>query len=199
MSRVDHDERSITLTLLVAGPRAAGKSTLMRTLRQHIPEQRVLNYGGADGGPEPLLDWLAVDLGLVSGWRVRVDIYAVPPAANRDSTRRLLLADADGLWLVADSQASRFDDNNAAFRAVREQLVDRDGRRRDLPTVYTWSKQDLPEELILAADVMHDGLNPGAAPAYAADLVHGTGVLEALHALVTLAMRRLAPSPQVVA
>jgi signal recognition particle receptor subunit beta len=194
VARIDRDRRTIALTLLVVGARGAGKTTVLRTLRQRIPTDRLRAGSSGESDPDPMLDWLTMDLGRIQGWQVQVDLYAVGPVSNRDSTRRLLFNEADGLWLLADSQANRFDDNAATFRAAREQLVDREGRQRDLPTVYTWSKQDLPGELILAPDVLRDGFAPGGAPAFEADLVRGTGVLESLHALVTLTMRRLAPA-----
>lgn len=194
MARIDQEKRTIGLTLLVVGARGAGKTTLLRTLRQRIPAERLRAGSAGESEPDPLLDWLTVDLGRIQDWQVTVDLYAIAPVSNRDSTRRLLFNDADGLWLLADSQGNRFDDNVATFRAAREQLVDREGRQRDVPTVYSWSKQDLPGELILAPDVLREGFVPGGAPAFEADLVRGTGVLESLHALVTLTMRRLAPS-----
>ena len=147
---------------------------------------------------DPLLDWLALDLGNIGGWRVHVDMFAVAGARSYDATRRLLLADADGLLLLADSQAARLDDNATAFRSLTEQLVDREGAVRDLPKVYCWTKQDLPEELILAPGALGAALNPHGAPAYPAAVLRGEGVLEALHALVTLVMRRLAPAREIV-
>ena len=65
---------------------------------------------------------------------------------------------------------------------------------RDLPRVYCYTKQDLPEELILTPAALTDALNPHGAQAFQAVVLRGEGVLEALHALVTLVMRRLAPA-----
>jgi hypothetical protein len=78
------------------------------------------------------------------------------------------------------------------LRALAEQLVDREGTARDVPRVFCWTKQDLPEELVLAPEALHAALNPHGAPAFAVSVLKGSGVLEALHALVTLVMRRLA-------
>lgn len=194
MARIVHEEQRLTATLLVAGPRGAGKSSVLRTVRERVPPSRRRDAGSGGRLSDPLLDWLPLDLGTIGGWRVHVDLFAIAGTHTPDATRRLLLADADGLLLVADSQAARLEDNTAAFRALGEQLVDREGMVRDLPRVFCYSKQDLPEELILAPAALGAALNPYGAPQFPAAVLRGEGVLESLHALVTLVMRRLAPA-----
>jgi hypothetical protein len=56
----------------------------------------------------------------------------------------------------------------------------------------------LPEELLLTPVALAEALNPHGAPAFPAAVLRGEGVLEALHALVTLVMRRLAPARETV-
>lgn len=197
MARIDRDQQQLTATLLVVGARGAGKTALLRTIRERVPPARHREGTGGRMLADPLLDWLALDLGNIGGWRVHVDMFAVAGARSYDATRRVLLADADGLLLLADSQAARLDDNATAFRNLTEQLVDREGAVRDLPRVYCWTKQDLPEELILAPDALANALNPHGSPAFATAVLRGEGVLEALHAVVTLMMRRLAPAREI--
>jgi signal recognition particle receptor subunit beta len=200
VARLDPDTGRLTITLVVTGPRRGGKSTLLRTARSHLPADRLRTM--ADREPpvplndEAMLDWLPLDLGHIGGREVQVDFYAVSGSRAYDNTRRLLLHDADGLLVVLDSQAARLDDNLVALRELQDELLDRDGDLRDLPRVFCYAKQDLPEELLLTQDALDDALNFRAAPSFAADLVRGRGVLESLHALVTLTLRRLGPTPQ---
>jgi hypothetical protein len=203
VARLDPDGGRLHTTLVVMGPRRAGKSTLLRTVRDHVPADRLRRATG-DGPLTPLdgdalLDWLPLDLGRIGGRLVAVDLYAVSGSRAYDTTRRLLLQDADGLLLVLDSQAARLDDNLAALRELQDELLDRDGDLRDIPRVFCYGKQDLPEELVLTREVLDEALNFRGAPSFAADLLGGEGVLEALHALVTLTLRRLGPAPQPVA
>lgn len=192
MARIDQDARTLRATLVLVGPRDAGSSSLLRTVRDRVPaDRRPGDPARAGATADPLLDWLPIDLGTITGWRVRVDCYAVSSRTSYDTTRRLLLQEADGLMLVLDSQAGRLEDNLAALRAVQEQLLDRDGRVRDLPQVCCYTKQDLPEELILQPAALDATLNPRGAPSFAVRAVAGENVLESLHALVTLVMRRL--------
>jgi signal recognition particle receptor subunit beta len=193
MARLDPEQQVLTATLLIVGARGVGKSALLRTVRERVPASRHRDRPAAGAVPDPLLDWLALDLGNIGGWGVHVDLFAVAGTRNYDTTRRLLLADTDGLLLLADSQASRLEDNAAAFRTLAEQLVDREGAPRAVPRVFCWTKQDLPEELILSPEALNAALNPHGDPAFRTAVLKGEGVLEALHALVALMMRRLAP------
>jgi GTPase SAR1 family protein len=194
MARLDSEHQVLTATLLIVGARGVGKTALLRTVRERVPASRHRDSPAAGAVPDPLLDWLALDLGNIGGWRVHVDLFAVAGTRNYDATRRLLLADTDGLLVLADSQASRLEDNAAVLRTLTEQLVDREGTPRDVPRVFCWTKQDLPEELILSSEALNAALNPHGDPAFRTAVLKGEGVLEALHALVTLMMRRLAPA-----
>lgn len=193
MARLDHDRRALSATILLVGPRCGGTSALLRTIRARVPAERRPGDPAREGATaDPLLDWLPLDLGVIGGWQVRIDCYAVAGRGRYDTTRRLLLEEADGVLLVFDSQAARLDDNLAALHALQEQLLDREGGIRDLPQVCCYTKQDLPEELILAPPALDAALNPRGAPSFAVRALTGENVLEALHALVTLVMRRLA-------
>jgi hypothetical protein len=165
---------------------------MLRAIRARVPADRRPGDHAGVAGPDPLLDWLPLDLGTIAGWRVRVDCYAIGARGSFDTTRRLLLDEADGLMLVLDSEASRLDDNLTVLRTLQELLVDRDGGTRDLPQVCCYTKQDLPEELVLSIAALDASLNLRGAPSFGVRAVTGENVLESLHALVTLVMRRLA-------
>jgi signal recognition particle receptor subunit beta len=175
------------------GPRRAGKSALLRALRERLPGDRRDGEASPALG-EPLLDWLPLDLGPVGSWRVRLDLYAVGGTPNYDATRRLLLADADGVLVVLDSQALRLDDNAQVLRGLAEMLTEADATRGELPQVFCYTKQDLPEELVLEPAALDRALNPTGIPSVGADLLRGRGAVDALHALVRLVLRRHAPS-----
>ena len=197
MARLDPHRRAVIATIVVFGPMRAGKSSVLRAIHDHVPPARrgALPPLGADAAHAPFLDWLPLDLGTIAGWHVKVHLYAVAGQASYDSTRRLLLGDADGILFVADSQAARLDENIAALRTLEEQLLERDGDRRDVPHVFCHTKQDLPRELILPPAALDEALNFRGAPSSGADALRATGVLESLHRLVALVMRRLTSAP----
>lgn len=195
MAHVHSEMREITATFAIVGPARSGKSAVLRCVFDRIaPERRgALAPSGIGPAAGPLLDWLPLDLGTLSGWRVHVHLYAIPMVAHSDATRRVVLADADGVLFVADSQASRLEDNVFALRALREQLDARPDPGRDPVLVYLHNKRDLPPELLLSPAALDEAINPEGEPSFECDALRGQGVLEALHASVTMVMRRLVP------
>lgn len=197
MARADAEARTLTLTVVVFGAARAGKSALLRAIHdrvtaEHRGSEEPLSKSGAPGFP---LDWVSLDLGQVAGWQTRVHLYAIPPQEHADATRRLVLAQADGVLFVADAQASRFEANREAITALRSQLLDDDGAPRILPTVLVVSKHDLPEELRIDASVIAVALSVEELPSFACDLVRGEGVFRALQAVIGASMRQIiAPS-----
>ncbi len=195
MAHVHAETQEITATIAVVGPARSGKSTVLRCIFDRMSAERrgALTPSGSGPATGPLLDWLPLDLGLLSGWHVHVHLYAIPLVAHSDATRRVVLADADGVLFVADSQASRLEDNVMALRALRDQLAARPDASSDPVRVYLHNKRDLPAEMLLSAAALDEAINPESEPSFECDALRGRGVLEALHASVTLVMRRLVP------
>jgi signal recognition particle receptor subunit beta len=196
MARLDADRREIGATVVVYGAPKSGKTAILHCIRERVAPERRGGFApfGSDAGVAPLLDWLPLDLGAIGGWHVRVDLYAIPDQRHADATRRMILSDADGLLFVGDAQAARLSDNLGAAASLRENLDALDERRPDVPTVYAYSKSDLPGELLLGRDALNQALNPRGLPDFACSALRGEGVLEALHALIVLVMRSLAPA-----
>lgn len=192
MARIDAERHDLTLSLVVYGAPQVGKTTILHCIQDRVaPERRgPLVPFGTDFGVAPMLDWLPLELGMIGGWRTRVNLYAIPDQRHADATRRLILSDADGVLFAADSQAGRISENVSALRSVRDNLDDADGRSRVVPMVYLYTKHDLPPELLLSRDALNLDLNPGGNPDFLCSALRGEGVLEGLHSLISLVMRQ---------
>jgi signal recognition particle receptor subunit beta len=140
-------------------------------------------------------DFLPLELGVISGFTTRFQLYTVPGQVYYNATRRLVLQGADGVVFVLDSQARRFDDNLESFQNLQENLLDQGVDIRQLPLVLQYNKQDLPGDLILAPPELDDAFNFRAVPSLPADALHGTGVFETLRALSGIVLQRLATRP----
>src|SRR5438552_78342 len=140
-------------------------------------------------------DFLPIDLGQISGFTTRFQLYTVPGQVYYNATRRLVLQGADGVVFVADSQARRFDDNLESLQNLQDNLLDQGMDVRQLPLVLQYNKQDLPADLILAPGELDEALNFRSVPSLPADALHGSGVFETLKALSSLVLQRLAVRP----
>jgi len=140
-------------------------------------------------------DFLPLDLGTISGFTTRFQLYTVPGQVYYESTRKLVLQGADGVVFVADSQARQIAENIASFQDLHANLGDQGVDARAVPLVLQYNKQDLPRELIMSTSDLSDALNFRGVPEFAADALHGPGVFEALRAISELVLKRLsAPS-----
>ncbi len=191
MARLAADGVSLTVTLVIFGPSRSGKSSLLRGVHDRLGDGPG-TVRMADATPFSPLDWLAIDLGVIGGRNATVHLYAVPGLAAYDSTRRLLLSQADGVVFLADSQGSRLEANLDALRQLQDHVLAREGDMRELPMVFLYTKQDLPSDLVLPLAALDEALNFRNAPSFTGDALRGAGVREALQAALTLVLRRLA-------
>lgn len=197
MSLVNFAAREITCKLVYYGPGRSGKTTNLQYIHGRVPElRRGRMISLATQSDRTLFfDFLPLELGQISGFTTRFQLYTVPGQVYYNATRRLVLQGADGVVFVADSQARRFDDNVESFQNLQENLLDQGVDIREFPLVLQYNKQDLPPGLILAPAELDDSLNFRGAPSLGADAFHGQGVFETLKLLSALVLKRLAMAP----
>ncbi len=142
-------------------------------------------------------DFLPLELGSISGFSTKFQLYTVPGQSYYNATRKLVLQGADGVVFVADSQARRFDDNLESLQNLQDNLLGQGVDIRQLPVVFQYNKQDLPRDLILTQDEMDDALNFRSVQSFSADALHGTGVFETLKGVSELVLKKLATGSRV--
>jgi signal recognition particle receptor subunit beta len=136
-------------------------------------------------------DFLPIDLGLISGFSTRFQLYTVPGQVYYNATRRLVLQGSDGVVFVADSQARQLDENLESLQNLQSNLLELGIDVRSLPVVLQYNKQDLPRELVLQTADLDDALNFRGVPSFGADALHGKGVFETLKGISELVLKRL--------
>jgi signal recognition particle receptor subunit beta len=136
-------------------------------------------------------DFLPLDLGSISGFTTKFQLYTVPGQVYYQATRRLVLQGADGVVFVADSQARQLDENIESFQDLHANLAEQGVDPRTMPIVVQYNKQDLPKELILPVDELSDAINFRGSPEFPADALHGPGVFETLRGISEQVLRRL--------
>ena len=197
MSLVNFTTREITCKIVYYGPGRSGKTTNLHYVYGRVPETRRGRMVSLATQTDRTLffDFLPIDLGQISGFSTRFQLYTVPGQVYYNATRRLVLQGADGVVFVADSQARRFDDNVESFQNLQDNLLDQGMDVRQLPLVLQYNKQDLPADLILTPGELDEALNFRAVPSLSADALHGSGVFETLKTLSGLVLQRLAARP----
>jgi signal recognition particle receptor subunit beta len=191
---VNYASREITCKIVYYGPGRSGKTSNLQYIHRRAPaERRGEMMSLATHGDRTLFfDFLPLDLGTISGFTTRFQLYTVPGQVYYRSTRRLVLQGADGVVFVADSQRRQMDENVESYRDLHEALAEHGINAREVPLVLQYNKQDLPPELVCPTDELDRMLNFRNVPSYAADALGGKGVFETLRRASELVLRRLA-------
>jgi len=194
VSLVNFTTREITCKIVYYGPGRSGKTTNLHYVYGRVPETRRGRMVSLATQTDRTLffDFLPIDLGQISGFSTRFQLYTVPGQVYYNATRRLVLQGADGVVFVGDSQARQLDENIESLQNLQSNLLEHGVDVRTMPLVMQYNKQDLPAELILTPTDLDDALNFRSVPSFPADALHGRGVFETLKGISELVLKKLA-------
>ena len=193
MSLVNYATREITCKIVYYGPGRSGKTTNLHYIYSQVPADRKGQMVSLATQTDRTLffDFLPIDLGTISGFTTKFQLYTVPGQVYYQTTRKLVLQGADGVVFVGDSQARQLDENIESFQDLHANLAQHGVDARLMPLVIQYNKQDLPADLILSVAELEDQLNFRSVPSFPADALHGPGVFETLRAISEQVLRKL--------
>jgi len=193
MSLVNFTTREITCKIVYYGPGRSGKTTNLQYVYSQVPSDRRGQMVSLATQTDRTLffDFLPLDLGTISGFTTKFQLYTVPGQVYYNATRKLVLQGADGVVFVADSQLRQLDENLESLQNLHVNILEHGVDIRTLPMVIQFNKQDLPPELILTPPELDDALNFRGLQAFPADALHGAGVFETLKGIAADVLRRL--------
>jgi len=118
MVQFNFAERTIKAKVVYYGPAQSGKTTSLEQIH------RITDPGGANRlislntaqDRTLFFDLLPFSLGAVAGYDFKIQLYTVPGQVQYNATRRVVLAGADAVVLVADSRRSALKENQASSR-----------------------------------------------------------------------------------
>jgi small GTP-binding protein len=196
MSLVNFTTREITCKIVYYGPGRSGKTTNLQYIYGQVPDARRGRMVSLATQTDRTLffDFLPLDLGSISGFTTKFQLYTVPGQVYYNATRKLVLQGADGVVFVADSQVRQLDENIESLQNLQANILEHGIDVRTLPTVLQYNKQDLPRDLILGPQELDDALNFRGLPSFPADALHGQGVFETLKAISAEVLRKLSES-----
>jgi signal recognition particle receptor subunit beta len=174
------------------GPGLCGKTTNLQVIyRRTAPTSRgEMVCLETETDRTLFFDLLPLDVGVIGGFKTRLQLYTVPGQVFYNTTRKLVLKGVDGIVFVADSQRPMKDPNIESLRNLRENLAEIGVSLDATPRVFQYNKRDLAD--ILTLDELNDALNPDRSTEwYEASATNGTGVFETLKAISKLTLRSL--------
>jgi len=185
---LNYTSMQMTAKIVYYGPGLCGKTTNLQWIHDKTAPKSRGDMVSLETEADRTLffDLLPLDVGVISGMKVRLQLYTVPGQVFYNATRRLVLKGVDGVVFVADSQVPAAEPNEESLHNLRQNLEELGLDPRAVPLVYQYNKRDLRN--LLTVDALQKSLNPGAAPAFEAAAVHGVGVFETLKEISRLSL-----------
>ncbi len=135
-------------------------------------------------------DLLPIDVGVIGGFKTRLQLYTIPGQVFYNTTRKLVLKGVDGLVFVADSQVVTQDANVESLNNLRENLTEIGVKLDDIPLVVQLNKRDLPN--VASVDAILDRIDPERKYEHTESVAAtGVGVFETLKLISKLTLRTL--------
>lgn len=184
-------KREIDIKIVYYGPALCGKTTNVQTVHKKMaPDQRGNIMSLATKDDRTLFfDFLPIELGNVKGFKTRFHLYTVPGQVYYALTRRAVLTSVDGVVFVADSQASKLDENIESLNDLDENLKFHKKSLETVPFIIQYNKRDMGS--IMTVSDLEAELNKYNVPAYEASALNGDGVMETLTSCCKLVLKSL--------
>jgi signal recognition particle receptor subunit beta len=135
-------------------------------------------------------DLLPIDVGVIGGFKTRLQLYTIPGQVFYNTTRKLVLKGVDGLVFVADSQSPMLQANVESLKNLRDNLAEIGLNLDDIPMILQMNKRDLPS--VAPVQTLREMLDPDEKYEYVeSSAVSGQGVFETLKLISKLTLRLL--------
>jgi mutual gliding-motility protein MglA len=185
---LNYTTMQMTAKIVYYGPGLCGKTTNLHWIHSKTAPRSRGEMVSLETETDRTLffDLLPLDVGVIGGMKVRLQLYTVPGQVFYNATRRLVLKGVDGVVFVADSQLAAMDANIESFKNLQVNLTELGMAADQVPLVFQYNKRDLRN--IHPVDTLRDALNPTGLPAFEAAALHGVGVFETLKSVSAQAL-----------
>src|SRR5947208_12830756 len=145
----------MTAKIVYYGPGLCGKTTNLQAIHNRTAPQSRGEMVSLETETDRTLffDPLPLEVGVIGGMKVRLQLYTVPGQVFYNATRKLVLKGVDGVVFVADSQKAMLQANAESFHNLEENLAEMGLSVETLPLVLQYNKRDLPD--IFSVDEMN--------------------------------------------
>ncbi len=195
MALLNHAKKELSAKIVYYGPGLSGKTTNLEWIHRKLaPDKRGKLISLETKTDRTLFfDFLPVQIGEISGFRTRFNVYTVPGQIFYNETRRMVLKGVDGIVFVADSQKEMANENLENLKNLAENLRSIGKELSKVPLVIQFNKRDLAN--ILSVEEMNRLLNAPGLPFFEAVAVKGEGVLTTLTRITRVVADHLQTDP----
>jgi signal recognition particle receptor subunit beta len=191
LALINSDKKEAEVKLVYYGPGRAGKTSNLKYLYNKFEKRIKGKLASIDTNGDNALfyDSLPLEIGMVQGYKIKVQLYTVPGQVKYNATKKLVLKAVDGIVFVADSMVLRQELNIASLQELKENLVILGKDILQTPLVFQYNKRDLAEQNIplLSYNTLEKDLNNQLlAPSFEASTVTGFNVVETVKKAISL-------------
>jgi signal recognition particle receptor subunit beta len=181
----------MTAKIVYYGPGLCGKTTNLQWIHHKTAPNSRGDMVSLETETDRTLffDLLPLEVGIIGGLKVRLQLYTVPGQVFYNATRKLVLKGVDGIVFVADSQVAALDANVESLGNLHDNLAELGLRLDQVPFVLQYNKRDIRN--IGPVENMNSALNCVSAPTFEAAARHGIGVFETLKAISKLSIGQI--------
>lgn len=192
MSIVNTRDKIINTKVVYYGPGLGGKTTSLKCVHSLLDPDDKLKMVSLKTDEERTLffDFVPLDLGVLGGYKIKIQGFTVPGQVKYNLTRKYVLMGADAVVFVADSQRHRAEENVLAMANLGENLSANGLNINDIPLVLQYNKRDLDD--VAAVEEMDQLLNFRKVPAFATQATQKMGVFDAFVAVSEIMLRAVA-------
>lgn len=185
---IEHDEieNKMVFKLVYYGPALSGKTTNLLCLHDMLTKEGRGELTVLDTKDDRTIYFDLLPFFFISpgGLKIKVKVYTVPGQVAHDATRKAVLARADGIAFIADSQVSEAANNSESFENLEKNISYVGLNLEKIPIVIQFNKRDL-KNIITEKEIRDTWENTGI-PVHMASALEGSGVLETFKHLLEL-------------
>lgn len=191
MALINPKQKEVQVKIVYYGPGRGGKTSnleyIFKAFQSRIKTQltTVKTYGDRT----LFFDFLPMDVGVIRGYSLKIQLYTVPGQVKYNATRRLVLRGVDGVVFIADSMVMREKSNKVSLKNLQENLATVKKDIFKIPLVLQFNKRDLESQgipLIPLEKLERDLNGKLKVPSFPASAVTGHNVPETLKKSITL-------------
>ena len=191
MAFINAKNKEIQVKIVYYGPGRSGKTTNLAYIYERFGSRinSEMVSVKTHGDRTLFFDFLPLDISLIGGYTVKIQLYTVPGQVKYNATRRMVLRGVDGIVFVADVIAIRREKNIQSLMNLQENLAHHKIQLEKIPYIFQYNKIDLKRQNIALTplNVLNQDLNKNTKkPAFPASAIGGVNVAATLKKIISM-------------